>query len=938
MSWHASISAEEVRAKGLVAVEIDGLRIALYSLDGEILATSNICTHAFAILTEGRVENGCIECPLHQGLFDIRTGQARGAPVTTNLATYDVKLEDGVVWIDTTPKTAKAPASLARGAPKETDRSRMIVVGAGQAGAEVVRAARAHGFSGEIVMLGEEEHPPYERPPLSKTMLLGRTTLAEAHVFGPDEIETHELDLRLKTRVAAIDREARTVTLETGEVLAYDILVLATGASARRISLPGADAVVLHYLRDAADSDALKRALRNARKVAIIGGGFIGLELASAARSLGAEVTVIETQDRLLKRLLPAEAGEFLRGVAEQNDVRLHIGSSVRSVSAEGLRLTDGAFVEADCIVVGVGATPNDRLAVAAGLETAANGGIVVNAQNRTSDPAIYAIGDVAVRRDEITGFEQRLESWQHARLSAERAGRAVAGAPQAVGDLPWFWSDLFGGALQIVGQPNGDLTVVRRDGEAPAFFCLDQAGRVAACIDFGDPALLRLGRRLIASGRPVDAAALADPSNDVAQIGEDEMRMLPIEKRFAWPASGLDRVPDWVYTSQEIYDREIERIFHGPTWNYVALGAEVPNAGDYVRSNVGPTSVVVVRDGDGDVNVFENRCSHRAAEFCRDLRGSNAEFVCPYHQWSYDLKGNLAGIPFRRGVNGEGGMGPEFRPERHGLKKLRVAERNGAVFASFSEDVEPLEDYLGEDMLKDFDAVFSGRKLKVLGHYRHTLLGNWKLYPENLKDPYHATLLHTFLVTFGLLVAGNKSAMIVDPRGRHSTMASAKSDGASVSAENKAEMRAYRDGMTLSDPRLMEFFPEFDSPWSVTMQVIWPGLIVQREMNTLGVRQIVPDGPNGFTMVWTMFGYEDDDEEMTRHRLRQGNLMGPAGFLGMEDNEAMKFVQDGMLHSTGGTHIVALDPKVPAGTSTTLISEAAIRAMYKHWRQEMGL
>lgn len=938
MGWHSSISAEEVRAKGSVAVEVDGLRLALFFLDGEIFATSNICTHAFAILTDGRVENGCIECPLHQGLFDIRTGQVRGAPVTKDLATYDVRVEDGIVWIETTPKTVAAPSSAALANPKGRDRRRMIVVGAGQAGAEAVRAVRAHGFSGSIVMLGDEEHPPYERPPLSKDMLLGRTSLTDAHIFQPGEIERLDLDLRLKSRVAAIDRLEQTVTLESGEALAYDMLVLATGASSRRLALPGADRVTLHYLRNVADSDALGHALRNARKVAIIGGGFIGLELASAARSLGAEVAVIETQDRLLKRLLPAQAGEFLRWVAEQNDVAVHIGVSVKSVSAEGLTLADGTFIEADCTVVGIGAVPNDELAVVAGLETAPAGGIVVNAQNRTSDPAIYAVGDVAVRRHEITGREQRLESWQNARISADRAARALAGQHQVDHELPWFWSDLFGGTLQIVGEPGPDLAVIRRDGEAPAFFCLDEAGRVVACIEFGDAALLGLGRRLIASGQPVDAAALADPHNDLSQIEEDEMKMLPLEKRFVWPASGLDRVPDWAYTSQEIYDREIERIFRGPTWNYVALDAEIPNAGDFVRSNVGPTSVVVVRDEDGGINVFENRCSHRAAEFCRELRGNDSEFVCPYHQWSYDLKGNLAGVPFRRGVNGEGGMGPEFSPENHGLRKLRVAERNGAVFASFSDEVEPLENYLGEEMLKDFDAVFSGRKLKVLGHYRHTLLGNWKLYPENLKDPYHATLLHTFLVTFGLLVAGNKSSMIVDPRGRHSTMASAKSDGTAVSAENKAEMRAYRDGMTLSDPRLMDFVPEFDSPWSVTMQVVWPGLIVQREMNTLGVRQIIPNGPNEFTMVWTMFGYEDDDEEMTRHRLRQGNLMGPAGFLGLEDNEAMKFVQDGMLNSTEGAHVVALDPKVPAGTSNTLISEAAIRAMYKYWRQEMGL
>ncbi len=229
------------------------------------------------------------------------------------------------------------------------------------------------------------------------------------------------------------------------------------------------------------------------------------------------------------------------------------------------------------------------------------------------------------------------------------------------------------------------------------------------------------------------------------------------------------------------------------------------------------------------------------------------------------------------------------------------MTSHRGVVFASYADDMEPLADYLGPEVLREFEATFDGRKLKVLGHYRHSLPGNWKLYHENLKDPYHATLLHTFLVTFGLLVVGNRSLMLADKSGRHGVMASAKSDAKAISGDAKKEMRAYKEGMTLREARFMDFIEEFDSPWSVTMATIWPNLIVQREMNTLGVRQIVPDGPHEFIMKWTMFGFEGDDEEMTRHRLRQGNLMGPAGFLGLEDNEAIKFVQDGMRRVPNG-------------------------------------
>jgi anthranilate 1,2-dioxygenase large subunit len=347
---------------------------------------------------------------------------------------------------------------------------------------------------------------------------------------------------------------------------------------------------------------------------------------------------------------------------------------------------------------------------------------------------------------------------------------------------------------------------------------------------------------------------------------------------------------------------------------------------------------VVVARGQDSAIHVVENRCAHRAAEFCRELSGTAKEFVCPYHQWTYNLDGTLRAVPFRRGVGGKGGMPTDFDMAAHGLTRLHVTTHRGVVFASYAADMEPLADYLGPEILREFEATFDGRRLTILGHYRHSLPGNWKLYHENLKDPYHATLLHTFLVTFGLLVAGNKSLMLTDATGRHGVMASAKSDATKVAAEVRGEMRAYKEGMTLAELRFMDFIDEFDSPWSVTMATIWPNLIVQREMNTLGIRQIVPTGPHEFIMKWTMFGFEGDDAAMTRHRLRQGNLMGPAGFLGLEDNEAIKFVQDGMQRVPGGEHIVELDPQTAYGTSDTLISEAAIRGMYRYWREVMEL
>ena len=406
----------------------------------------------------------------------------------------------------------------------------------------------------------------------------------------------------------------------------------------------------------------------------------------------------------------------------------------------------------------------------------------------------------------------------------------------------------------------------------------------------------------------------------------------------FSWPNSDLTRIPDWVYTSDEIYDREQERIFRGPTWSYVGFETEIPNPGDFRRSYVGSVPVIFTRAKDDTIHVLENRCAHRGAEFCRELKGNNPEFMCPYHQWLYNLKGDLIAVPFRRGIKGQGGMPKDFKLEENGLRKLMVASRGGVVFASFDPDVGSLEDYMSPEILTDFDATFNGRKLEILGYWRNRQRGNWKLYHENLKDPYHATLLHTYLVTFGLMVAGQKSAMLADPTGRHGVMASAMGDqDKEVVAASAAEMKKFETDYKLEDGRVVSYRPEAESPWSVTMMTVWPNFIVQRELNTLGVRQIVPRGPGAYDMYWTMFGYEDDDADMRDRRLCQANLMGPAGYLGAEDHEAIAFVQDGVERSVPGSGVVMMDSDVE-GTSSSLISESAIRAMYRHYCGVMGL
>lgn len=404
----------------------------------------------------------------------------------------------------------------------------------------------------------------------------------------------------------------------------------------------------------------------------------------------------------------------------------------------------------------------------------------------------------------------------------------------------------------------------------------------------------------------------------------------------FKWPSEGLARIPYWVYSSPAIYERERERIFRGPYWNYVALECEIPNPGDYKRSYVGDLPVVVVRDGEGAIRVFENRCAHRGVQFCQSDCGNAREFMCPYHQWTYDLSGNLIGIPFKRGVKRQGGMPKDFDNVAHGLHKLQVTTRHGVIFASLSDKVEPLESYLGPKMTGYFDRVFDGSELRLLGYSRQRIPCNWKLMVENIKDPYHASLLHVFLVTFGLFRADNPSKVeMEEATGRHSVLVSQK--GEQKMTEETRDMKSLREELKLHDPNLLTPVREFPGDATVVMQTLWPMLIIQQQSNTLAMRHIVPAGPESFDLHWTYFGYKRDSDEMTAIRLRQANLMGLSGFVSGDDSEVLEFSQNGVhsaRHSAGvlemGGHGVEDTPH--------MVTESAIRAFYKYYAEVMDL
>jgi len=406
------------------------------------------------------------------------------------------------------------------------------------------------------------------------------------------------------------------------------------------------------------------------------------------------------------------------------------------------------------------------------------------------------------------------------------------------------------------------------------------------------------------------------------------------------WPGEGTSRVPFWAYTREDLYKKELDRLFYKGHWCYVGLEAEIPNAGDFRRTVVGERSVIMVRDPEGHVNVVENLCAHRGMRFCRERNGHAKDFFCPYHQWNYSLKGDLQGVPFIRGVKQDGkvngGMPKDFKVADHGLTKLKVAVRGGVVFASFDHDVGPFEEFLGPTILKYFDRVFDGRKLEILGYRRQRIPGNWKLMQENIKDPYHPGLLHTWFSTFGLWRADNKSELKMDEHFRHAAMISTRGQGGK-NADVVSGVDSFKDQMKVNDPRLLDIVPE---PWwggpTAVMTTIFPSVIIQQQVNSVSTRHIQPNGHGSFDFVWTHFGFADDTPEMKERRLIQANLFGPAGFVSADDGEVIEWSQQGFEskpeHRTviemGGTDIADADH---------MVTETLIRGMYNYWRKVMG-
>ena len=395
-------------------------------------------------------------------------------------------------------------------------------------------------------------------------------------------------------------------------------------------------------------------------------------------------------------------------------------------------------------------------------------------------------------------------------------------------------------------------------------------------------------------------------------------------------------RVPYRVFTDPEYYRREQENIFQGETWSFVALEAEVPEPGDFKSTFIGETPIIVTRASDGSVHVVVNRCAHRGALVCREVRGNRSNLECVYHQWAYDLEGNLIGVPFRRGLKGQGGMPGDFDMKQHGLKKLRAASLGGLVFASFSETVEPLRDFLGPIVVEQIERIMC-KPIKVLGDQRQQVHGNWKLYAENTRDPYHASLLHLFHNTFGLYRSTQTGKSVMDANKRHSLLYSiAASNDDAADKQAYGDSRTFDTGFKLQDMSLLKGRQEFDDGVTLVILAVFPNLVLQQIQNTLAVRQIVTKGPDMFELVWTQFGYADDDVEMQEIRLKQANLIGPAGLISMEDGEAVEIVQNAIAGEQQERSFIAMGGG-RAEDADHLVTEGAIVGFWQNYEKLVG-
>jgi apoptosis-inducing factor 3 len=457
------------------------------------------CTHYGAPLAKGLVVGDTLRCPWHHACFDLASGAVRSPPALNPPDVWEVELDGAMARVLGKREAATPPARAA-------DRRTFVIVGTGAAGAVAAETLRNEGFRGQVVLVGDDPSPPYDRPNLSKDYLAGHAPEEWIPLRPEDFYASRKIDLRVATRVAALDIQGRAVELAGGERIAYDALLLATGARPVRLTVPGAELPHVHYLRSLSDSRAIVEAAKQARRAVVIGTGFIGLEVAAALRERGLEVAVVGRDKLPLAHALGPELAQLVKGLHETHGVRFFLEASPERITASEVTLAKGTSLPADLVVAGIGVAPVTELAEAAGLRV--DHGVVVDAHLATSAPGVFAAGDVARYPDRASGGMVRVEHW----VLAQRHGRAAAlnmlGRRQPFADVPFFWSNHYDVAIRFSGFAPRDAqrqaagAIAARKG-AVAF---RTGGRITAVATVGDDSLNLAAEAALQAG---DYAAL---------------------------------------------------------------------------------------------------------------------------------------------------------------------------------------------------------------------------------------------------------------------------------------------------------------------------------------------------------------------------------------------------------------------------------------------
>jgi NADPH-dependent 2,4-dienoyl-CoA reductase/sulfur reductase-like enzyme/nitrite reductase/ring-hydroxylating ferredoxin subunit len=444
----AGIAAADLQDGHMLLGHAAGEAVLLARRGEEIFAVGASCTHYGGPLAEGLLVGDTVRCPWHHACFSLRTGQALAAPALNPIACWDVEQRAERLYVLGKSKPLPESVTLHSGLGS------VVIIGGGAAGLAAAESLRRAGYVGKLTLLSADSASPVDRPNLSKDYLAGTAPEEWIPLRPPEFFVEQQIQLQLGARASRIDTEGKRVVMENGTSHDYDALLLATGAEPIRLDIPGADLPHVHYLRSLADSRAIIAELGHAKRAVVLGSGFIGLEVAAALRTRGLEVHVVSPDARPLEKVLGPELGDFIRALHEQHGVVFHLGQTARAIDDAQVTLADGTQVAAELVIAGIGVKPALALAEAAGLRI--DRGVVVNELLQTSDPSIFAAGDIARWPDPHSGESIRVEHWVVAERQGQIAARNILGHRETCDFVPFFWSQHYDVSISYVGHAVG--------------------------------------------------------------------------------------------------------------------------------------------------------------------------------------------------------------------------------------------------------------------------------------------------------------------------------------------------------------------------------------------------------------------------------------------------------------------------------------------------